>query len=438
MTARPPRAPSKADAKADGRRARVRGATHGDKERPAERVSERAPAWAAERAPARAAERGADRGAERGAGRPPERASERAMRSERVERVVRPRATSLSATDEFERVLDETLAEHAAAPEPELAPLRLLVLESAAHLATAQGAIVAAGHMVVSGASGREGLLKLGPVIGEADALLVGLPGGEPLIELARAHPRRPVVIAASTASPPEAVRRAIAAGADLAVARPHDLDRLAPVLLAAARIAEHRRAQAAQAAQAVRADASDVGALHAGIDAADSSEMAELAELAELDLGLCAFERLVDAGIRELARARRYGYALTVALFSVELAPPEPPPALRGIVRARCGNALVHALRDIDLASELAEERFLVLMPLTERAAGADVARRIISAVASGEPVASGGRIFPPKLVGAVVTAVAGEPAFETLVAEVTQLLEQAHITGASLAVET
>jgi hypothetical protein len=385
----------------------VRGATHGDKERGAERASDRVIGRASDRASDRTIVRTSERG-------------------------VRPRATSLSATDEFERVLDESIVETSEAPD--VVPLRLLVLESAGHVASAQGAVVASGHVVVGAASGRDGLARLLPAVGDVDAVLVGLPGGEPLIDLARAHPRRPVVIAASTGSASEAVRRAVAAGADLAAVRPYDLEQLAPTLLAATRLAEQRRQPPPAPVLGELAPGDSAGLEGLG----DLVEPGDSAEMGELDLGLCAFERLVDAGMRELARAKRYGYALTVALFSVEFAPPAPPPALRGIVRARCGNALVHALRDIDLASELEQDRFLVLMPLTERAAGADVARRIISAVASGDPVASGGRTFPPRMVGAVVTAVGGEPGLDVLLADVTQLLEQAHVTGASLAVET
>jgi hypothetical protein len=375
MTARPPRASTKAD----GRRVRARGATHGDKER-----------------------------------------------------AIKPRAPSLTATDEFERVLDDAIVESTVVPEP--AQLRLLVLEGASHLASAQGAITGAGHAVVIGASGRDGIAKLRSAVGDVDALLVGLPGSEPLIDLALAHPRRPIVIAASTASASEAVRRAVAAGADLATVRPHDVERLAPVLLAAARLAEHRRQPPPAAiTEAALGDGAFGDALDGLIDAGDS------AELADIDHGgLVALTQLADAAVRELARAKHYGYALTVALFSVEIEPPAPPPVLHGIVRARCGNALVHALRDIDLATELEQARFLVLMPLTERGTGAEVARRIISAVAAGDPVVAGGRTFPPKVIGAVVTAVAGEPSFDVLVSDVTQLLEQAQVSGASLAVET
>jgi len=87
---------------------------------------------------------------------------------------------------------------------------------------------------------------------------------------------------------------------------------------------------------------------------------------------------------------------------------------------------------------TELEHDRFLVLLPYTDRLAGAEVARRIISAVAAGDPVIAGGRTFQPRLVGAVAGSRPEAPAsFEQLVHDASQLLEQAAVTGASLAVE-
>jgi hypothetical protein len=351
------------------------------------------------------------------------------------------RAIQLPGTDPFERILDDEIVE--STDVPVVPQLRLLVLETATHLASAQGAIAAAGHVVVVGASGRDAITKLRDSLGEVDALLVGLPGSEPLIEMALAHPHRPIVIAASTCGASDAVKRAVTVGADLATARPHDVDRLAPTLLAAARLLELRRQRANAAADAMVGDMID-GLIDPATTTpmphfSEGDEVSEVSEIHEIDhSGLVSFAQFADAAVRELARARRNGYALTLAMFSVELEPPAPPDVLRGIVRARCGNALVNALRDIDLATALEHERFLVLMPLTERQAGAEVARRIIGAVASGDPVVAGGRTFPPKVIGGVVAAINGEPGFDALVADVTQLLEQAQVTGASLAVET
>lgn len=372
MTTRPPRAATKSDT----RRARTRGATQGEKAEKADKPDKR-------------------------------------------------RAASIVPTDRFERISDDAVVEETALPE--VPQLRMLVLESAPHLAALQGAISAAGHVVVAAASGRDSIEKLRPRVGGVDALLVGLPGGEPLIDVALAHgPGRPVVIAACTASAVEAARRAAAAGADLVSVRPHDLERLAPVLFAAARLVELRR----QLVTAPRAPADPPDEL---------PELADLPELPDREAGaLQPFEVFERATVLELERSRRYAYPLAVAMFSVDIAPSPPPPGVQGILRARAGNALVNAIRDVDLVTELAQERFLVLLPYTDRLVGAEVARRIISAVAAGDPVIAGGRTFSPRLVGAVAGVRPGaQVSFSELLGDVTQLLEQAAVTGASLAVE-
>jgi len=339
MTARPPRAATKGDAK----RAKPRGATQG----------------------------------------------------ERAERGELRRSPSVIPTDRFERITDDEVVE--VTELPTVPRMRTAVLELGPHLAAAQSALAAAGHDVVAAASGRDGIERLRPALGELDVLLVGLPGGEPLIDAALALEVRPVVIAASTSSAVEAVRRAAAAGADLATARPHDVERLAPTLLAAARMIEQRRQL-----------------LDASSTAADLFAEREPGGMLPFDV----FQRAVEL---ELARARRYAYPLAVA-----------------ILRARAGNALVNAIRDVDLVTELEHDRFLVLLPYTDRLAGAEVARRIISAVAAGDPVIAGGRTFQPRLVGAVAGSRPEAPAsFEQLVHDASQLLEQAAVTGASLAVE-
>jgi DNA-binding NarL/FixJ family response regulator len=319
----------------------------------------------------------------------------------------------------------------------------MFVLESALHLAAAQVAIVQAGHVVVAGGSGREGLEKLRAVVREVDALLVGLPGSEPLIDAVLALGlARPVVIAASTASAIEAARRAAASGADLAVVRPHDVERLAPILLAAARLVEqHRELRSARSAAAdppgAPGDRREPGEPE---ESAEPDEADDNDELSERERGaLQPFDVFQQAVEFELERARRYASPLAVAMFSVDIAPPEPPPGVRGILRARAGNALVNAIRDVDLVTELDQDRFLVLLPYTDRLVGAEVARRIISAVAAADPVIAAGRTFPPKLIGAVAGIRPGEPlSFARLVQDATQLLEQAAVTGASLAVET
>jgi PleD family two-component response regulator len=103
-------------------------------------------------------------------------------------------------------------------------------------------------------------------------------------------------------------------------------------------------------------------------------------------------FQRVLEL---ELKRARRFEYPLSVALFAVDVPPPPPPAGIRGILRARAGNALIHTIRDIDLATQLDHERFLVLLPYTDLTGAAGLGRRVIAAVADGDPVVSGGRAF-------------------------------------------
>jgi hypothetical protein len=354
--------------------------------------------------------------------------------SERGDKLEPRRSPSVVPTDRYERIGDDDVLEVAeldAAAQPRGVPrLRLAVLETAPHLAAAQGAIVAAGHAVAAG-GGREVVDKLRQALAAVDAVLIGMPGGEPLIEAALAlGPHRPVVITAWTAGAVEAARRSAAAGADLSTVRPHHVERLAPLLLAAGRLIESRRAPGS------------IGAAGAA-EAPDQPVLAALPVLddAEPDpepVGLLPAELFAQAAARELDRARRYGYPLAVAMFAVDIPPPPPPPALRGILRARAGNALVHALRDIDLATELDQERFLVVMPHTDRAAGAELARKIIGAVAGGDPVTAVGRTFPPRVIGAVAGAPGEALDLPRLVHDATQLLEQAQVTGASLAVES
>src|SRR5262249_51176760 len=134
----------------------------------------------------------------------------------------------------------------------------------------------------------------------------------------------------------------------------------------------------------------------------------------------------------------------------AVDIPPPAPPPGVRGILRARAGNALIHSIRDIDLATALpmdlsraydsapaTDERFLVLLPYTDLAGAALLARRVHSAVAGGVPVVAGGRSFTPRFVGAVAGAAPGQPlSFSRLMKDATRALEQARRDGAELAV--
>jgi hypothetical protein len=153
---------------------------------------------------------------------------------------------------------------------------------------------------------------------------------------------------------------------------------------------------------------------------------------------GLLPFEMFQRVLELEIKRAKRFEYPLSVALFAVEIAPPAPPAGILGILRARAGNALINTIRDIDIATQLDHERFLVLLPYTDLKGAAVVGKRVIGAVAKGQPVISDGRSVPPRVVGAVAGMKKGEPvSFAKLMKDATRALESARRDGAELAVQ-
>ncbi|HEY4182207.1 MAG TPA: diguanylate cyclase [Kofleriaceae bacterium] len=304
-------------------------------------------------------------------------------------------------------------------------PLRVAVHETAPNLQSAGLAIAGAGHLMTLGASGREGLAKIHKACtqGEIDAVIVGLPGGEWLIQAALSlGGAAPIVIAACDGKPTDAIRTASAAGAALVAMRPHDPGRIAPVLLAASRMAENRR----DMSEAREKEAS----LIARLDSHAEGHEAELGDLQPFDL----FKRTLEL---ELKRVKRYQYALSVALFALEV-PEASPPGVRGLLRARAGNALVQSIRDIDMATVLDQDRFLVLLPYTDLNGATHVARRILSAVDALPPLKMGGVTVQAQLTGAIAGAKPGtQVSLGKLMKDATRALEAARRDGAELAVQ-
>nr|HEX4315768.1 hypothetical protein [Kofleriaceae bacterium] len=331
--------------------------------------------------------------------------------------------------DDIDIIVDDSAGDSAGDPARELPALPILnvaISETHGYLASARTAVAACGHTVVLGAGGADGLDQLATLIRRenVDVVIVPLPGSgtpfdaTPLVAAAHAlEPRRPVLVGVVSSTGTDAVRRARAAGVDLVASRPHDAEHLAPVLLAAARLFASREAEAnARGAEVVL--------------------RGKLEQVAHGDPGgLQPVEMFQRAFETEIKRARRYDYPLAVAMFAVELAPPPPPSGVRGILRARAGNAIVRSIRDIDVATQLDHERFLVLLPYTTVDGAAVLARRVIDAVAAGDVVTAGGRMFPPRVTGAVSGANPGEQlSFTKLVRECSRGLEQARRDGKDL----
>ncbi len=313
-----------------------------------------------------------------------------------------PRSSPGGTAEVIDALEDDELGDEVVT---ELPVLRVGVFEDATHLRSLQSAIGASGHVVAIAATGHEGRGHVLAAVrgGQLDAVLVAIPGGEPIIDAALAlEGQRPVVIASVDGSALAAVQRASSVGADLVALRPHEVGTIAPTMLAASRLTIERK---------LAADPEPHG-------------------LVTYE----AFQRILELAI---VRAQKLEYPLSIVLFAVDVQPP-PPPGIGGIVRARAGNALIHSIREIDVATQLEGDRFLVLMPYTDLKRAASLAQKVIAAVNGGDAVVSGGRGYPPRITGAAVAARLTEQlSFARLLKDAMQTLEQARKDGADLAVQ-
>ncbi|MCL4224327.1 MAG: GGDEF domain-containing protein [Myxococcales bacterium] len=271
---------------------------------------------------------------------------------------------------------DEQLVEEA-----ELTPLpsaRVAIWETAAApLSQARAAVVAQGYEVLIAGAGAGALAEVGARLSgdpAPDVVVVGLPGGEAVLDAARAlAPRRPVLVAAVPGAGRIAAERAHAAGADLVALRPHEPERLGPVLFAAAKLA------------AERGEMLTVRGTEARLR--DRLERFGHADTVTGFQQLEFFQRVLEL---ELKRARRYGYPLSVCLLR-QVDPPRAATIKRDL-RVRAAAAVASAIRDIDMPVELPPDRFLVLLPYTDADGAALVAQRIVAAVAAHPPVRAAG----------------------------------------------
>jgi PleD family two-component response regulator len=312
---------------------------------------------------------------------------------------------------------DEQLLEEA-----DLSPLpaaRVAICEtSTASLTLARAAVAAQGYEVVIAAAGGAAVadvtrrMMTDPT---PDIVLVGLPGGEALLDAARAlAPRRPVLIAAVPGSGRVAAERAHAAGADLVALRPHDPERLGPVLFAAAKLASERveliTARGAEARLRDRVD--KVG----NPDTVTGFQQFEY------------FQRVLEL---EIKRARRYGYPLSVCVLR-QLDPDRVPSTVKRDLRARTAAAIATAIRDIDMPVELPPDRFLVLLPYTDADGAAVVAQRIVGAVAKHPPVRGNNQDWRASVTAGVSgVASGGELSFAKLMRDASAALLAAEDAG-------
>jgi len=233
-------------------------------------------------------------------------------------------------------------------------------------VAQARAAVIAQGFVVAYAGVGAAAIAEINRrLAGDAmpDVVVVGLPAGAAILDAARAlEPRRPVLVAAVTGSGQAAAERAHGAGADLVAPRPHEVERLGPVLFAAAKLADERRRALASRGNELR--------LRERLDRVTQVDPATGLQPMEF------FQRALEL---ELKRARRYGYALSVCMVRLTAVG-----AGSAELRAQAMTALAATVRDIDLPVEIGGDRVLILLPYTDAVGAASVARRAVAAIAT------------------------------------------------------
>jgi diguanylate cyclase (GGDEF)-like protein len=308
---------------------------------------------------------------------------------------------------------DEQLLE-----DEDLSPLpsaRVAICETSSNsLTLARSAVINQGYEVVIGAAGNTAVAEVTKRMTAdpmPDIVVVGLPGGEALLDAARAlAPRRPVLVAAMSGTGRTAAERAHAAGADLVALRPLDPERLGPVLFAAAKLASERTDLITARGTEAR--------LRDRVEKAGHPDTVTGFQQLEY------FNRVLEV---EIKRARRFGYPLSVCLMR-QLDPEKVPAAVKRDLRVRAAAAIATAIRDIDMPVELPPDRFLVLLPYTDSDGAAVVAQRIVSAVAKHPPVRGNNQEWRARVTAGVSgVAAGGELSFAKLMRDASAALRAA-----------
>ena len=314
---------------------------------------------------------------------------------------------------------EQLLEEDALSPLPSA---RVAICEtSAAALTLARAAVAAQGYEVVIGAAGVTAVADVSKRLTAEpmpDIVVVGLPGGEAVLDAARAlEPRRPVLVAAMSVSGRVAAERAHAAGADLVATRPHEPERLGPVLFAAAKLGAARAELTSARGTEAR--------LRERVNKAGNPDTVTGFQQLEY------FNRVLEL---EIKRARRYGYALSVCLLR-QVDPERLPATVKRDLRQRAAAAIATAIRDIDMPVELPPDRFLVLLPYTDADGAAVVAQRIVAAVAKHPPVRGNNQDWRASVTAGVsgITS-GGEVSFAQLMRDASAALRAAEDAGESV----
>jgi len=255
-----------------------------------------------------------------------------------------------------------------------------------------------------------------------------GAAGAEALVAAAQTLTPRPVLLLVGAGSIDVAAARAASLDVELAMVAPFTVDRAAPVLLAAARLAFERFE------------------LHQA-RAAEHLLRRRLQVLTDTDehSGLHTLELVRRMAELELRRGKRYGYPLAAAvvlldgIYGVDRgAGRTVDRGVDRILAVRAAAALTGAIRDIDLGCELDDGRYFVLLPHTDRAAAGRIAHRLVTAVAEIAPVSVGGAIHRVRATAGVTSSARGAGSFERLLADALAALDRARREAVDVVVAT
>jgi diguanylate cyclase (GGDEF)-like protein len=209
--------------------------------------------------------------------------------------------------------------------------------------------------------------------------LVVGIPGGEELIQSAGKSPSRPVLVVALPGPAATARDRCEEIGADLFAVRPLSSDAMSATLHAASQVAREReRAR--------------------GLHASEEVLRQRLQRYGQADTatGFQHFDFFRRILVMELKRAKRYGYSLAVCLVAIDPrkeTDPEPSPEAARKLRTRVAAAISASIRDIDLPIDYADDRMLVFLPYTDIEGATRVGQRVAGAVRSYGTIDDGER---------------------------------------------
>lgn len=270
------------------------------------------------------------------------------------------------------------------------------------------------GYSVITDASVEKVIEKLRSD-DRIEALIVGVPGGDAAIRVAKNGANRPTVIAALAPPADTAPERCEEAGADLFALRPLDRDGMAAVLRAAGQLSLARTRAVA-------------------LEGSENLLRERLLRYGESDsiTGFQHFDFFKKYLVTEMKRARRYGYSIAACLVAID---PFDEASSKDVVRklrTRVASAVSACVRDIDFPVEFSDDRFLMFLPYTDLDGAERVGRRLAKVVASYGSLDDHGRRVQMSVSVGIAALRPGKPvSFAKLMRDANAAVRAAQLKG-------